>query len=141
MAEDESYGVNRSGYRGYIFSRPIAGDRIPQNVQNLVIRDYARRNGLKFKLSATELAVNNCYMMLQSVLDGLDELEGIILYSIFMLPEQVARRHRIYKMILDADATLYAAVENFKISTPADVVRLEEIIRLREATAVSTYLE
>ena len=36
----------RSGWRGYISPRPVRGSRTPQHVQNLVIRDYAQRNGL-----------------------------------------------------------------------------------------------
>ena len=43
----------QGGYRGYIGSRPVRGERTPQQVQNLVIRDYAQRNGIAFKLSAT----------------------------------------------------------------------------------------
>ena len=31
------------GYRGYIFSKEIGGNFIPQRVQNLVIKDYANK--------------------------------------------------------------------------------------------------
>ena len=34
---------NARGYRGYIGSRPYFGERAPQHVQNLVIRDYCQR--------------------------------------------------------------------------------------------------
>ena len=57
------------GYRGYIASRPVRGTSTPQHVQNLVIRDYAARSGLDFKLSATEYAMDGCYLMLEAVLD------------------------------------------------------------------------
>ena len=33
----------RSGHRGYIGARPLNGSRTPQHVQNIVIRDYAKR--------------------------------------------------------------------------------------------------
>ena len=62
------------------------GDRIPQQVQNLVIRNYADRNRLTYLLSATEYAMPNCYMMLEKVIKELSGLEGVICYSLFMLP-------------------------------------------------------
>ena len=46
-----------AGHRGYIFSRPFHGNRVPQHVQNMVIRDYCQRNGLNYLLSATEYAM------------------------------------------------------------------------------------
>ena len=30
-------------YRGYIFSRPFMDERVPQHVQNIVIRDYCSK--------------------------------------------------------------------------------------------------
>ena len=44
--------------RGYIFSRAFAGQRIPQHMQNLVIRDYCQRNGHTYLLSAAEYAMH-----------------------------------------------------------------------------------
>ena len=29
--------------KGYIFSRPFFGERVPQNVQNIVLRDYCKK--------------------------------------------------------------------------------------------------
>lgn len=130
----------RSGYRGYIASRPVGGgacggDRAPQHVQNLVIRDYAARLGLSYKLSATEYAMPHCYMMLEQVLAELPELEGIIAYSLFMLPERRERRREIYARVLDAGASLHAAVEGLVLAAPADVERIEDIWSVRRTLA------
>ncbi len=32
-----------AGYRGYIFSRPLLGNRVQQHVQNLAIREYCQK--------------------------------------------------------------------------------------------------
>ena len=45
--------TDRYGYRGYITSRPFLGERAPQHIQNLVIRDYAAKHGLDYLLSVT----------------------------------------------------------------------------------------
>ena len=73
--------------RGYIFSRPFMGERVPQHVQNLVIRDYCERNQLQFLLSATEYAMPNCHLIFEQILIELSDLHGIVAYSLFQLPE------------------------------------------------------
>ena len=60
------------GYRGYIFSRNINGNFIPQRVQNLVIRDFADRKKIVFKLSSTEYNMKNCYIMLNSLIKDIN---------------------------------------------------------------------
>lgn len=117
----------RAGHRGYVASRPVFGNRVPQHVQNLVIRDYAARNNLHYKLSATEYAMPGCYMMLQQVLDELTELEGVIAYTLFMLPQRPARRLDIYRRTLDARASLHFAVEGLVLTSAADIRPLEDI--------------
>jgi sporadic carbohydrate cluster protein (TIGR04323 family) len=86
--------------RGYIFSRPFMGERVPQHVQNLVIRDYCERNQLQFLLSATEYAMPNCHLIFEQILSELSGLQGVVAYSLFQLPESEERREHIYKLLL-----------------------------------------
>jgi sporadic carbohydrate cluster protein (TIGR04323 family) len=123
----------RKGYRGYIFARPFLGERTPQHVQNLVIRDYAARNGLAYKLSATEYAMNGCHMMLEQVLDELSSLQGMICYSLFQLPADTAARGRVYARVIEAGAELHAALEELVAHDQTDVRRIEDIWRVRRA--------
>lgn len=123
----------RFGHRGYIGSRPYFGQRAPQHVQNLVIRDYCRRQGFDFLLSATEYAMPGCYIMLNQVLSELPRLRGIALYSLFMLPQRAERRAAIYQRVLDAGATLHGAVEGLTIAGPDDIARVEDIWLLQAA--------
>lgn len=121
------------GYRGYIASRPVLGSRAPQHVQNLVIRDYAQRTGLLFKLSATEYVMPGCYMILEGVLEELPTLDGIILYTLFMLPRRRERRLAIYDRILAAGAVLHTAVEGMVLRERADITRFEDIWGVHQA--------
>lgn len=122
----------RLGYRGYIGSRPYFGNRVPQHVQNLVIRDCCQRNGFLYLLSAVEYAMPGCYMMLERVLEEMPAIEGIALYSLFMLPEERTRRERVYARVLAESGRLYAAVEGFAIGGEADVRRVEDVWRLQQ---------
>ena len=65
------------GFRGYVSSRVFCKERVPQHVQNLVIRDYCARRGITYLLSATEYAMPNCYMMLEQTMNDLENLDGI----------------------------------------------------------------
>lgn len=123
---------DRHGYRGHIASRPIAGSRIPQHVQNLVVRDYAARKGLAYLLSATEFSMPDCHLVLDGVMNEIDAYEGVIVYSLFMLPQDRDARHVIYDRLLSAGAVMYAAVEDYRIASAGDVERVEEIWRISE---------
>jgi sporadic carbohydrate cluster protein (TIGR04323 family) len=124
--------TERTGYRGYITSRSFLGERAPQHVQNLVIRDYAARNGLDYRLSATEYVMPGCFMMLEQVLDELPLLAGMICYSIFQLPPNATARRHIYSRIFESGGVFHAAVEGLAIINMRDVQKLEDIWRVRQ---------
>jgi sporadic carbohydrate cluster protein (TIGR04323 family) len=116
------------GYRGYIVSRPVRGSQFPQRVQNLVVRDYAQRRKLPYRLSVTEYAMPGCTMMFESLLDELPELDGIVLFSLFVLPAQREKRLRAYGRVLDAGKSLHAALENLALTTREHIAAWEDII-------------
>lgn len=125
--------MSSGGYRGYVSSRPIQDNRVPQHVQNLVIRDHASRLGLPYRLSAVEYCMDRCHMMLHQVLDELPGLDGIIFYSLFQLPIRSSARREIYDRVLDAGAVAHFAVERLAIATAGDVSRLEDIWHVQQA--------
>ena len=122
--------TDKLGYRGYIASRAINGDRVPHHVQNIVIRDYAIRHNLQYLLSATEMSPDSCFIVLNDVLSNLDMIGGVIMYSLFMLPKNFGARNRIYDILLQNKKTLHAAVENIALTTQDDIQRMEEIFLL-----------
>jgi sporadic carbohydrate cluster protein (TIGR04323 family) len=126
----EHSATHRSGYRGYIGSRPYMGERTAQHVQNLVIRDYCQRKGFIYLLSATEYAMENCYIMLEEVLREVDAIEGIAMYSLFMLPARQTRREAVYERALGKGVSIHGALENLAIATPDDVQRVEDILKV-----------
>ena len=125
---------NAKGYIGYNGARPIATGRAPQHIQNLVIRDYCHKHDLQFKLSASEYAMPHCYMVLGKLLDELDAHDGLVMYSMFMLPDLRARRQLIYQQLFDAGASLHAAVEDLSLRTVEDAARWEDILAVHALT-------
>lgn len=119
------------GVRGYIFSRPFLGERVPQHVQNIVIRDYCQKNSLHYLLSATEYAMEGSHLILEQVLDELANIEGIIFYSLFQLPMDSENRNRFYDRILASQKICYFAVEGLKISDKEDTERIENLWKIK----------
>jgi sporadic carbohydrate cluster protein (TIGR04323 family) len=103
------------------------GFRTPQHVQNLVIRDYCQNRQMKFLLSGTEYAISSSFIMLNQLIDRLDKLEGLVLYSLFQLPEDSDTRRKIYARILDTGKTMHFAVEALSLVDRRDVGRIEDI--------------
>jgi sporadic carbohydrate cluster protein (TIGR04323 family) len=128
---------SKIGYRGYIASRAVRGQTTPQHVQNLVVRDYANRQKLPFKLSATEYGMPMCYMMLDSIVEELPTLEGIIVFSMFMLPQRAERRRALYRKILDSGSTLHAALESLALKNERDIQLFEDIFQVQQFTGES----
>ena len=117
--------------RGYIFSRSFMGERVPQHIQNQIIRNYCTQNQLEFLLSSTEYAMENCYLMLDQVLDNLDKISGVVAYSLFQLPESQGRRKEIYKQFLSEKKALHFAVEGIKAISYEDTERIEMLWSVR----------
>ena len=121
-----------SGVRGYIFSRPFMGERVPQHVQNLVIRDYCKKIGIQYLLSATEYAMAGSHLILQQIMDEIPQLEGIVFYSLFLLPEQKKERDRVCKVILENKKTIFFAVEGLLMSNQIEHERIETIWQVQK---------
>ena len=108
------------------------GERVPQHVQNLVIRDYCKNQGLQYLLSATEYAMAGSHFILQQVMDELPKLKGIVFYSLFLLPENNLERYQASQIILKNNKTLYFAVEGLRMSNKIEQERIETIWQVRK---------
>ena len=115
------------GFKGYIASRPFQGHRVPQHVQNLVIRDYCASRNMTYLLSGTEYAISGSFLILQQLIDDLAVLEGIVFYSMFQMPQNASKRSVIYDDVLERGKTLHFAVEGLSLSCRSDCRRLEDI--------------
>ena len=108
------------------------GERAPQHVQNIVIRDYCKKNNLLYLLSSTEYAMKNSHLMLEQVLEELKSIDGVVAYSLFQLPEDQKVRSKIYKKILKLKKEMHFSVENLKITRAEDVEKVENIWLVRQ---------
>lgn len=124
--------------RGYIFSRSFMGERVPQHVQNLVIRDYCNRHDLQYLLSATEYAMVGSHLILSQILDDLRDLDGIVAYSLLQLPEDRYQRQKVYDRVLDSQKTFHFAVEGLQMSNVQEFDRIETIWKVRQTLSIAS---
>ena len=117
--------------RGYIFARSSMGERAPQHVQNIILRDYCQKRGHELLLSAAEYAMLDSYMILESVLDDLANIDGIVFYSLYQLPTQPEKRRLVYSRVLDAQKSLHFAVEGVSISNINEIDSVENCLLVK----------
>ena len=119
--------MKKKVFRGYIFSREFMGERVPQNVQNLFIRDFCNKKNFQYLLSATEYAMENCSMVLAQAINDSKKIDGIIAYSIFQMPRDTYSRNKIINKIINKKKSFYFALEDMKVSNKDDLFLLDEI--------------
>lgn len=131
MGVDDS-PLGPRGFRGYTTHQEFGGHRIPVPVQNLILRDYAARRTLLFKLSVDEYFFTNCYLQLETILGQLDELEGILMCSLFMLPPDESFRRGVYERVLTAQGQLHLVFEGLVVKDQGTVEAAEELIQMNQ---------
>tara|TARA_Y100000816_G_C26032380_1_gene540500 strand:+ start:28 stop:426 length:399 start_codon:yes stop_codon:yes gene_type:complete len=119
--------------RGYVFSRPFMGERVPQSVQSLLIRDYCNKNNLKFNLHAVEYTMQDCFLVFESCLKELEFFDGIVMYSLFQLPEDDLKRYQYLKFIVSNKKKLHFALENICLINEGTLEQIEEIWIIKKA--------
>ena len=118
--------------RGYIFSRPFMEERVPQHVQNIVIRDYCSKNNIQYLLSATEYAMEKSTLMLRQLITELPSIDGIVAYSIFQMPEDDAERQSIFNSVLSLKKEIHFAVEGLTIFDNETCSHIENIWKVKK---------
>lgn len=118
----------RHGYRGYVTSREFGDMRIPVPVQSLVLRDYCVRKGYVYKLHLNENMFPHSYMVLEGIVKDLSEFEGVLMCSMYMLPQRAARRQAIYRAIFDQGSTLHLVLEDIVLRRIEDTDIVEDVL-------------
>lgn len=114
--------------KGYVSSEEINGSFIPQKLQNLLLRDYCSKNKLNLNLSSTEYENSN--LMLFSLIDEIDKLNGIVFFSIFQLPKIKKTRFELFKKIINKKKILYFALESITLKKNSDIQEIEYIYKI-----------
>ena len=134
-----SQNLNKKTLRGYISSRDINGAYYPQNVQNLLIRNFAVQNNINLQLSGTEWIVSKSYVMLRSILK--EKNDGVIFFSLFQIYEENYKFNKILKKILEKKKLAIFALENIIISNNKEMISLQQKLKLHKIMNSKKYFK
>lgn len=113
-------------------ARVAMGRSTPQHIQQLVMREYCKQRNMTYLLAAVEYRMPGCTMILDSVIDDLQHLEGIVFYSVYQFPKSKHKRVKMYQQAIEKGCVLHTAVEGYVISSWGDVARIEDSILVEE---------
>ena len=83
--------------RGYIASGEFNGQRVPQHIQNQIIKLYCDKNNLQFVLSRAEYWINGSTdCQLWAALE--EGFKDIVFYSMWQMPNCENSRKKILKL-------------------------------------------
>ena len=117
------------------------GERAPQHIQNIVIRDYCSKKNLHYLLSATEYAMENSTLILGQLINDLPSIDGIVAYSVFQMPEDDNERRSIFNNILSFNKEIHFAVEGLSLHDSDSYDRIEDIWQVRKLLPHCNYLK
>ena len=72
------------------------------------------------------------YMVLEGMIQDLASYEGVLMYSMHMLPQRRERRRMIYDSILNQGCSLHIVLESIVISSADQIAKVEELIELNQ---------
>jgi len=110
----------KKNVRGYIFGKEFMGERVPQHIQNIAIREFCIKNNLSYNLSLVEYVFKNSTFMLMEGVKELDNLYGIVMYSIFQLPENERERESLFNRVIKKKKRIFFALENRVLANKKD---------------------
>ena len=108
------------------------GDRVPQHVQNIVIRDYCHKHDLSYFLSKAEYCIEESFSILNNFLNELSELDGVVVYSLFQLPNNSEDFRKIFDEVIGKNKIMYFALEDLSLSCKEDIKYLENMFNIRK---------
>ena len=118
--------------RGYIFSRSFMGERAPQHVQNIVIRDFCKKKSLSYLLSSTEYRMKNSFLILKDIVSKLKDYDGIVAYSLFQMPSNYDERNKILKKIINNKKFIFFAVEQIEVFNQSHLDKINSIWEIKK---------
>jgi sporadic carbohydrate cluster protein (TIGR04323 family) len=108
-------------YQGYIKLQSFNSIYLPPAIQNLIIKNYCEQNNFIFKLSVNEQNIKNCHMELFSILRNIKKIDGMIMNSIYMLPQDIKDFNLFCRLYSKRNIEIIFIFENEKVNSLKDL--------------------
>jgi len=117
--------------KGYVFTREFGSMRVPVPMQSLFLRDYCSRNNDIYVLHSGENIFPDSFIVLNAITKNITQFDGLVMTSLFMLPNDAGMRLRIFKEFIDNGKSMHFILENIILASSKDVKSIEELIQIR----------
>ena len=91
------------------------GERVPQHIQNQVIRNYCIQNNFQYLLSAVEYSMDDSFLILNQIIKQNKDVNGVGFYSMFQLPQNDIYRMSLLKNIIKKKKFLFFCCEDLMV--------------------------
>ena len=121
--------------RGYIASGPFRGNRVPQHIQNIVVRHYCLQNDLQYVLSRAEYSeqMNKNCQLWSALREGYN---NIVAYSIWQMPRSKKDRNRIFEFAIENNIRIHFACEQLLLTNFDCLVDIDSLMGVQTAIDV-----
>lgn len=113
-------------YQGYVCPTEFNNIYLPPAVQNLLIKNYCEQNNAIYKLSVNELNIKNSHMELFFTLKKIKKIDGLVMTSIYMLPQDKKNFSLFLKLYKKRKLTLMFIFENKKVDNWKEISSLHK---------------
>jgi len=114
------------------------GERVPQRVQNIVIRDYCSNHRFSYLLGAVEYSFDGATAILESLIERIGEVDGLVFYSIFQLPSDDSKRSWVIANALSKGKEFHFALEGISIKCWRDEKSVNQMWLIRKAVDIQS---
>jgi sporadic carbohydrate cluster protein (TIGR04323 family) len=109
-------------FKGYISSRKFPnGEYVQQKLQNMVVRQFCEYLNCKYMLSDVEYIFKNNFSILDNLLKGIKNYDGIAFFSIFQLPTERDNQEYYLKKIINNNKVALFSNEKLIINSSQDI--------------------
>ena len=121
-------------FAGYIFLKNVNGILFPSYIQNQMNKDFIEKT-LKGKIhmSQNENMYSKKPIVLHSLITEKNKINGIVMPSVFYLPEQKKERFTIYKNLIIKRKSIFFILENLSFLEKKDVEKIEDSLIFTES--------
>ena len=84
---------------GYVKNGQFGDYAMPVPFQNLILRDYAKKNGFIYVLPNNEICFENNYTIFNTLIQKLKKKSNIVCCSVFMLPNKKTEMKKMLNIL------------------------------------------
>ena len=118
--------------RGYM-KGSFMNERVPERVQGIVIQEFCKAKGFRHLFNNSEYMIEGSTYIIHDIINKLKEEGGLVLYSLFQMPEDNNERLSLFKRILKKKKKLFFALEDLKLTSTDELTEINNLWLIKKS--------